>query len=240
MSLINQIIADLKKNVDVKYKEDSLVFFKGEQNVSSLSVRTPVVRKIAKVYFKDVKNKSKKEIFKLCEELFKKNYTETTTVAIQWISYCKEVLEPADFKMLEKWVDKYIDNWGKCDDFCLSVLSHFIVKFPEYKSNVKSWAKSKNMWKRRVSAVGFIRGGSAWSVHDAYLKDVFDVATILLHDKEDLVQKGYGWMLKVAADNFQKEVFDFVMKNKATMPRTALRYAVEKMPQNLRKQAMSK
>lgn len=61
-----------------------------------------------------------------------------------------------------------------------------------------------------------------------------------MKDKEDLVQKGYGWMLKVASDSHQKEVFDFVMKHKKEMKRTALRYAVEKMPLNLKQRAMAK
>jgi len=54
-----------------------------------------------------------------------------------------------------------------------------------------------------------------------------------------LVQKGYGWLLKVASQAHQKEVFDWVMKNKKEMPRTALRYAIEKMPQDLRRNAMA-
>ena len=59
-------------------------------------------------------------------------------------------------------------------------------------------------------------------------------------DKEDLVRKGYGWMLKVAADVYQKDVFNYVMKHKKRMPRTSLRYAIEKMPQTMRKKAMAK
>jgi len=55
-----------------------------------------------------------------------------------------------------------------------------------------------------------------------------------------LVQKGYGWMLKAASIGNQKAVFDFVVKYKDKMPRTALRYAIEKMPAKLKKQAMSK
>ncbi len=57
--------------------------------------------------------------------------------------------------------------------------------------------------------------------------------------EDDLVQKGYGWMLKDASVYYQKEVFDFIMRNKNKMPRTALRYAIEKMPQSLRKKAMA-
>lgn len=58
--------------------------------------------------------------------------------------------------------------------------------------------------------------------------------------EDDLVQKGYGWMLKAASEAYQKELFDFVVSHRATMPRTALRYAIEKMPQELRKEAMKK
>ncbi len=59
-------------------------------------------------------------------------------------------------------------------------------------------------------------------------------------DKDDMVQKGYGWMLKEASKKHQAEVFDYVMKRKAEMPRTALRYAIEKMPAEMRKKAMER
>jgi 3-methyladenine DNA glycosylase AlkD len=62
----------------------------------------------------------------------------------------------------------------------------------------------------------------------------------LLTDKDDLVQKGYGWMLKAASQAHQKEVFEYVVEKKNMMPRTALRYAIEKMPQDLKKTAMEK
>jgi 3-methyladenine DNA glycosylase AlkD len=59
-------------------------------------------------------------------------------------------------------------------------------------------------------------------------------------DEEDLVQKGYGWLLKEESRIRQKEVFEYIMKNKQKMPRTALRYAVEKMPKGLRTEAMKR
>jgi len=76
--------------------------------------------------------------------------------------------------------------------------------------------------------------------HGKFLTDIFKIADALLVDKDDLVQKGYGWMLKAASEAHQKDVFDFVMKNKSNMPRTALRYAIEKMPAEFKRQAMEK
>jgi 3-methyladenine DNA glycosylase AlkD len=59
-------------------------------------------------------------------------------------------------------------------------------------------------------------------------------------DEDDMVQKGYGWLLKVASKLNQKKVFEFVYARRLKMPRTALRYAIEKMPESLRKKAMSR
>jgi len=72
------------------------------------------------------------------------------------------------------------------------------------------------------------------------MKEVFEISDILLMDGDDMVQKGYGWLLKEASKAHQQQVFDYVMKWKAKMPRTALRYAIEKMPVEMRRQAMSR
>jgi len=61
-----------------------------------------------------------------------------------------------------------------------------------------------------------------------------------LMDPDDLVQKGYGWMLKSLAENCEDEVFQYVLSKRSVMPRTALRYAIEKMPDKKRQEAMQR
>jgi 3-methyladenine DNA glycosylase AlkD len=73
-----------------------------------------------------------------------------------------------------------------------------------------------------------------------FLGNVFEIADLLLTDNDDMVQKGYGWLLKEASRKHQKEVFDYVMRNKKAMPRTALRYAIELMPKDMKAEAMKK
>jgi 3-methyladenine DNA glycosylase AlkD len=96
--------------------------------------------------------------------------------------------------------------------------------------------KSDIRWAKRGAAVTLILPARKGMVLDT----VFEIADNLLEDKDDLVQKGYGWMLKEASKQHQKQVYDYIIKNKAKMPRTALRYAIEKMPPDLRKEAMKK
>ena len=144
--------------------------------------------------------------------------------------------EPNDFQIFEKWINKYINNWASCDTFCNHTVGEFIQMYPENIAKLKDFAKSENRWVRRASAVSLIipaRKGK-------FLNDILEIADILLLDNDDLVQKGYGWMLKVASQSNQQAIFDYVMNNKTIMPRTALRYAIEKMPKDLRNEAMKK
>ncbi len=238
INILKEVRQELKANIEKKYRDDNQKYFK--EKISCYGVRTPIVRKIAKKYFKQIKHLSKKEIFALSEEFFKNQYNEEATIAIQWVGELSKQFEKSDFKIFENWLTKYIDNWGKDDDFCLHIIHPMMEKYPDLIDKVKFWSHSKNMWLKRASAVSFITTIGNFYATRHNLKDIFEVAKTLLHDKEDLVQKGYGWMLKSASVHNQKEVFEFVMKHKSGMPRTALRYAIEKMPANLKKQAMLK
>lgn len=232
--IISKIQKDLEKNIDPIYREGAHYVFK--EKVKILGVRTPIVVKLAAQYFKNIRNLEKKEIFTLCEELWKSGYMEKSFIACNWSYSIHKQYEQKDIEVFEKWVNMYVSNWASCDTLCNHTIGIFIEMYPSYISNLKNWAKSKNRWVRRASAVSLIIPAR----HGKFLKDIFEIADILLLDQDDLVQKGYGWMLKAASQAHQKDVFDYVVKNKLVMPRTALRYAIEKMPNNLKKRAMIK
>ncbi len=235
--ILNQVRQDLESNADDAFKKSNQRFFK--EKITCYGIRTLIVRRIAKRYFEQIKQLDKKQIFVLSQELLKSGYSEEATIAIQWVSGLADRFELVDFATFATWLNKYIDNWGKTDDFCLHIIQPMMVKYPQVIADVKSWAHSGNMWLRRASAVSFITTAKGFYVTKHDLNDIFEVAQILLQDKEDLVQKAYGWMLKAASVNHQQEVFEFVIKHKDKIPRTALRYAIEKMPANLRRQAMA-
>ena len=127
-----------------------------------------------------------------------------------------------------------VSNWAECDGFCNHTVGDFIEKYPDSIAELKSWAGSNNRWLRRAAAVSLIIPAK----HGKYLDDVIEIADILLTDQDDMVQKGYGWLLKEASRNYQAEVLDYVMRNRKVMPRTSLRYAIELMPKATRLEAM--
>jgi 3-methyladenine DNA glycosylase AlkD len=89
---------------------------------------------------------------------------------------------------------------------------------------------------RRAAAVSLIVPAK----QGKFLRESMEIASLLLTDTDDMVQKGYGWLLKEASREHTSEIHAFVMENRRRMPRTALRYAIEKMPKDLRAEAMKK
>lgn len=233
LQIIIRIKNDLKEQMDEKTKDSFQRFFKEE--VKCYGVKTNAVEKIAKKYFEEIKTLDKREIYFFCEQLLKSGYCEEAFIAANW-TYWFNNFDKKDIKVFERWIDKYIDNWAKCDSFCNHTVGSFLEKYPEEVSILKKWSGAKNRWMKRASAVSLIIPAKKGD----FLKEIFEIADILLLDKDDMVQKGYGWMLKEASRKHQKEVFKYVLKKKKEMPRTSLRYAIEKMPRELRVIAMSK
>ena len=225
---------NLKENIDEKTQNNFHRFFKEE--VKCHGVKTAVVRKIANFFWREVKYLKKREIFELCEELFSSDYCEEAFIVSFWLPKMTDQFEPGDWFIFKSWIEKYINNWAKCDGFCNHTIGNFIEKYPESVQDLKKWTQSKNRWLRRAAAVSLIVPAK----NGHFLRYVFEIADALMTDKDDLVQKGYGWLLKVSSNLHQEEVFNYVMENKQHMPRTALRYAIEKMPQPLRKKAMER
>lgn len=235
---MNRIIEDIRielyKNADEKVRISSERFFK--EPVKLYGVRTAEIVRIGKEFYNKIKENGKAEIFSQCELLWQSGLLEEAGIACNWSYYARKDYKPDDINTFEKWISKYVNNWATCDTFCNHTVGTLLTMFPEKINYLKKWTGSVNRWMRRASAVSLIvpaRKG-------LFLNDIFEIADLLLLDKDDMVQKGYGWMLKSASQAYQKDVFEYIIKHKDVMPRTSLRYAIEKMPPGLKSVAMAK
>ena len=130
-----------------------------------------------------------------------------------------EAQRKAIFDLYMKRHDR-INNWDLVDLGCLHMTGSYLFDKP--RKILYKLARSKNMWERRsaiISTTYFIRQGD--------LEDTFRIADILVKDKEDLVHKATGWMLRFAGTKDRKLLLGFLDKHAATMPRTLLRYSIE-------------
>jgi 3-methyladenine DNA glycosylase AlkD len=125
-----------------------------------------------------------------------------------------------------------INTWDLVDRSAPYVVGGYL--FDKKRNALYKLARSKKMPERRTAIVGtgyFIRQGD--------VEDTFKIAELLLEDKEDLIQKAVGWMLRAAGDVDRKKLLSFLDKHAATMPRSLLRYSTEKLDKIQREHYLS-
>jgi len=113
-----------------------------------------------------------------------------------------------------------VNNWDLVDLGALYVVGIYLLDHP--RDVLYKLARSKNIWERRTAIVS-----TGQLIKRGETDDTFKIAEMLLKDKEDLIHKGTGWMLRAAGDVDRKKLISFLDKHAATMPRTCLRYALE-------------
>ena len=233
-----KILDKLKQYANLNLKNIDLDYSKLNSDYKRLGIKTPIIRKLANEFFTDLRKSgiiTIDAILDYCEYLQQLRIAELRTIAVQWSFKMKDQFKLKHFQIFENWLQNYVTGWGSTDNLCVQSLGHIVYMYPELVNNVKEWTKSSNQWMRRASAVSLIVGLR----RGKYLEDAFEIADILFNDPEMYVLKGYGWMLKEASNTYRQEVFNYVMEKKETMPRLSLRYAIEKMPEEMRKEAMN-
>ncbi|MDR2361971.1 MAG: DNA alkylation repair protein [Prevotellaceae bacterium] len=207
-----------------------------KEEVKTCGIPTPVVRNIARAHFRMIRDTPKADIFALCEVLWQSGYMEEITVACDWCYAVRRQFTTDDHHIFAQWIDRYVDNWAACDTLCTTSVGTLIEMYTDTAQELYRWTQSDNRWMKRAAAVALITPARKGLL----LNIVFDIVDRLLTDPDDMVQKGYGWLLKVAGQRHEQEVARYVLSHKARMPRTAYRYAIEKWPPALRTEAMKK
>ncbi len=233
--IIEEIRKELKLKVDLKYKEGVEKYFK--EGIKTYGVRVPDTRIVARKFYNDLKKDYKfKDFSELSEKLLASGWFEEGIICISFMDHFKKNFSFEEFNLFEKWLNKYVSNWAHCDILCTDLVGNCIKNKPELVENLLKWTNSNNRWVRRGSAVSLVLHAR----NGRHLDYVFEIAERLITDRDDMVEKGVGWVLKEASKSDQRRVFDFLMNFKDKASRVTLRYAIEKMPEDLRKEVLKK
>lgn len=200
-------------------------------------LKTADVRRVSNKLFRMEKDRKMEEVFSICYELLEERNWELGVIAFDWAYRMRDQYTEKVYDIFYKWLIDYVRGWGDCDDFCTHAFGELLRKFPNLFDKILLWTKSELFWVRRASAVVLLP--IIW--HEEYEKiDPYKVSNSLMNDENQLVLKGYGWMLKILASKEEDRVFDYLMRNKNIMPRVSFRYALEKMPKEKKEILMSK
>ena len=189
-----------------------------------LGVTVPNIREVAKE-FKDVN-------FNVIEELIHSPWHEMRMCALLILvnnSQKKVTKETFDFYLSQT---KYINNWDLVDLSAPQIVGKYLLD--KDRDILYKLTESDLLWDNRIAIVStltFIRNND--------LDDTYKLSLKMMHHRHDLMHKSIGWMLREAGKRDTKRLYDFVQEHKAIMPRTMLRYSIEKFDKETRKELMS-
>ncbi len=230
----SEIKKALNKLKNPEKAEQKAVFFQtgkggyGEGD-KFLGITVPEQRKLAATFKYQVEIDDIKQLFKsefhehrftgvlLLVSLYERNKSETKRQAI------------VDFYLSQT---DALNNWDLVDASAYKILGHFLHE--KDKSILYKLAKSDKIWEQRISMVSCM-----FDIKKGHYETPLSIAELLLHHQHDLIQKAVGWMLKEISKNDIHVTDEFLTAHYKNMPRTCLRYAIEKFPED-RRQAFLK
>lgn len=229
--MYKQISSQLKKHASNKKALQSSRFFKtgkGEYGEGDLfiGVSNPNIRKIAK--------QNKNSDFKTVESLINSKIHEERLCGL--LILVEKYIKAKDTQLKLSVVNSYlknlsvVNNWDLVDLTADKILGDYIYNYSKDYKILYGFCKSKNIWERRISILA-----TFYFIKQKQCNHTLKIAKMLLNDKEDLIHKAVGWMLREVGKNCGEAILeDFIKQNYDQMPRTALRYSIERFDEKKR------
>jgi len=229
MTQAKEIFKTLIQSANPDIAEHSQRFFKtGEGDYGAgdkfLGIRVPVIRKLVK--------QSKQASMADAVELISNEYHEVRLFAVLLMVHFFE-RSKNDEAQQEEIVSAYlantafINNWDLVDSSAHKILGKYL--FNKDRTLLFKLAKSASLWERRISMMS-----TYYFIKQGQFEDTFKIAEILLDDNHDLIHKIVGWMLREVGNKNKLAEENFLKSHYVNMPRTMLRYAIEKFPKEER------
>jgi 3-methyladenine DNA glycosylase AlkD len=171
----------------------------------------------------------------IADQLWRGGVLEERSLAIFLLSKFKRHFESRHWRHFDTYVDS-LSNWGETDGLCGYVLAPLLENEPALIARLKPWTHSANRWRRRAAAVALVPAARRGLYHDS----AYEVCDRLADDRDDLVEKAVGWLLKEISRTRPQQVADYLVENKTRLSRTTIRYAAEKLPAKTRARVLAR
>jgi len=228
-----RVVSALKKLSRPAGQFDASRYFRGAADLGFYNVGTTAMRALARsVYDRHRDEWTVDDAMKLADALIVDRHLEAKSVGIEVVARHRREFTPRLLPAWKRWLAKnHSANWATTDAICGTLIGPLIVQHPQLAVQMRAWARHPNMWVRRAAAVGLIP-----SVRQGVALDLgYEVAQQLHGDREDLIQKAVGWMLREAGKTDPARLERYLLANGPSIPRTTLRYAIERFSESKRR-----
>lgn len=207
---------------------DASRYFRGAHGLGFYNVGTAPMRALARSIHERHRDRwSIDDAMALADLLIVDRYLETKSIGIEVVARYRRAFTPRLLARWKRWLAaNHSTNWATTDAMCGALVGPLLVAFPERAAEMRAWSQHRNMWVRRASIVGLIplaRKGAALDL-------LYENANRLHADHEDLIQKAVGWALREAGKADAVRLERYLLANGPSIPRTTLRYAIERFP----------
>ena len=242
-----RIKTDLANVSSVEKAESSRRYF--PNGIHCCGANAADIKLIVKTFQEKYSQLTAEQTLSLIEYLLENaEFNEEKLIAFALLNtFVKRHYEDDLLQRFEYWLEHYADNWALVDDLCIKTIYQFLMARPHLIETTQHWAHSKVSWCRRASNVvwvKFIKRKIGKTTYYLNKELVFQNCDLLMSDSDEFVQKSIGWLLKVTATEHEADVITylekFLAKDSSTkIPRSTLRYAIEKMETPTRKRLLS-
>ena len=212
---------------------DASRYFRGSGDLGFYNVGTSVMRGLARsihMKYRDVWTVD--DALAFAETLIADRHLEVKSVGIEVLARYRREFRPALLPIWKRWLARNLSaNWATTDAMCGALIGPLMVAHPGLGPRLRVWSRDRNMWVRRASIVGLIPRARKGESLDL----VYEIAKRLHADREDLIQKAVGWALREAGKTDPARLERYLRANGASIPRTTLRYAIERFPEATRR-----
>ncbi len=233
-SIARDIRKALKDGASAEHAAGVQWFFK--EAVRSYGWYTADLRRLAARLRREIVAEGGLELLvKIADQLFAGEYLEERGVAIVLLQKDAAKFGNAEFRRFETWLARIV-SWADHDGLACFLIGPMIAAKPARVAHVFRWAKSRDRWHRRAAAVSLIPGAR---LH-LFFEEIKQLTELLLADRDDMVQKGLGWLLRETAKADPEKTVPFLMTIRSRAPRLVLRTACETLPAKAREQVLAR
>jgi 3-methyladenine DNA glycosylase AlkD len=225
-ALFEEIVAEAHSHYSADGAEKAKRYFR--EPIQSWGLTMGMCQEIATKYYPRVRGNLPLAL-EVSGDLHAHGVMEVAIIGANLMRRMKGKLEPEHFDVFDGWVGT-LTNWATTDTLCTGIIFVTVQMEPSLAGRLLEWTDSDNRWRRRAAAVSLVPIARRGEMLDV----AFRIADRLMEDRDDMVQKGVGWLLKEASKKHPGEIHDYLVKWRPKTTGLVLRYASEKLPLEMR------